>query len=128
MIPEQSNAAVMIGVLGGNDPVVGPLLASLLVTAGYVVRLFGEDEPEESLSECGLLLFAPGVSLARRQTFLGSLGDGPRAPILELVKSLDGVEARAVEYRNSPPLLEELKRGIEAALFGTTGASEGGRK
>ncbi len=115
---EQPNAAITIGILGGGDPVVGPLLESLLASAGYGVRLLGE-EPEGSLSECGLLMFAPGLSFARRQAFLlGGAEDDSRVPILELVKSLDGVEARAVEYQAQSPLLEELKLGIEAALLG----------
>ncbi len=114
----RESAAAVIGILGAEDSVVRPLLGSLLRSAGYGVRFFGEDEPDESLAECALLLLAPGLDPARKQAFLpgGSEGD---PPILELVKSLDGIEVRAVGSRIRPDGLKELRRDIEAALLGT---------
>lgn len=122
MTPDQPNAATVIGILDGEDPVVDTLLESLLISAGYGVRSFVGDEPEESLAECVLLLFAPGLSLAHRRDFLGGAGYDSRIPVLELVKSIEGtVGVRAAGDRIPSLRMEELKQEIEAALLSATG-------
>ena len=130
--PYQASSAIVLGIGGWGDQVVGQALALLLSSAGYETRFL----PASSLIAPGtfkdvqilLLPPMPKLSIERREALMASLKDAPRGReilVLELVtpseKSRAGASQketwRAVPW---PCSIKDLERRIEAALAVST--------
>ena len=126
-----SNRAPVVIAVFGADHVVGRALELLLRGAGYSARFVPEtsidDEQPRPLDGVRLLLFTAGLRIEQRQayaTFVENTPDASGVPILELVFSSDGAQARTGNFIPWPCRLEELKRRIEAALLGGSRSEE----
>jgi len=109
----------------GRDPVVGEVLEALLQAAGYRPRFLPEsamDElPGELLEGSRLLLIAPVLSAERRKALLEMMQDPTtpvNVPILQLLPANGGQHLQGGRIVLWPCSGEELKRAIDALLFG----------
>ncbi len=111
-------------IVVSGDPVVGRALELLLRSVGYGARFATADSLDEPSLLDGvrlLLFFTVGLSPERREAAMSLVESTPGTagiPILNLVSSLDGVQAGAKDLVLWPCLVEELRRQIEAALVG----------
>ena len=119
-----STAHTKVAIIGG-DPIVGEALEVLLQAAGYRTRFLPESAMDELLGELladsQLLLIAPVLSAKRRKALLETIL-GPSTPVnipvLQLLPANGGHHLQGGRFVLWPCSGGELKRAIDALLFG----------
>jgi hypothetical protein len=113
----------VVAIFNG-DPIIREALELLLQAAGYRIQVLpgpAENESDELLADCDLLLVAPELSASRRKRLLDMVsGSAARAklPILELLP--EGREHNVWGWRVLlwPCSIDQLSRAIDYVLPG----------
>jgi len=106
--------------------VAGRALEALLQGVGYDTRLIEDSPevaPEQTLEGVKLLLLAPTLSAASKETFLAEMSstlDAANIPVLTLSTTIKEALGDGTGFIPWPCRLEDLTKKIEAALLPVT--------
>jgi len=116
-MPRQPETRGAIGIVGGSR-VVGEALEVLLQGQGYRPRFVVSpgDVGGQVLTDCQLIVLAPGVSAAERDAILAALDEAGGSSLMVLELTRGRVPDGDRRYVHWPCRAVELARIIDAAL------------